>query len=82
MIRLMLFVDSKDKEEIQRLADFLYKRYKYTKALYVYKELIKLDEKNDKAYLNMAYINLKGSYREKLEKDKSKAIEYLKKHMN
>lgn len=72
-------LDEKNKEDIQKLADYLYSRYKLTKALQAYEILLTIDPKNANAYNKIGNIYARGNYKEKLKKDITKAIKYYKK---
>ncbi len=71
---------SKNTKEIFQAANYLKKRsYKYKNALKLYEAGLKLDNKNAKAYFELAEIYFKGKYNEKLKKDRDKALELLEK---
>lgn len=72
-------IDTKNTKNIYELAYFLQRKYKYEKALFVYKELIKLDKNNDKAYQNMGYIYSKKRDKETREQDKLLVLESYEK---
>ncbi len=72
-------IASKDLKKIFDTADYLKKKYKYSYAIKLYEAGFLLDNKNANAYYEASEIYKKGSYRENLKKDETKALEFLKK---
>lgn len=72
-------LDKKNSEDIYKLANLFYKKYRFKKAIPLYEKVLELDPKNQKALIELGSIYNKGNYREKLEKSSDKAQEYLEK---
>lgn len=66
-------------EDIYKLANLYYKKYKFEKAIPYYEKVLELDPKNINAILELGAIYNKGNYREKLKKNKDKAAVYFEK---
>lgn len=70
----------KNPKNIYELAHYLQRVYRQNdKALFIYKELIKIDPSNDKIYANMASIYSKKAYRKDKKKNKALSLKYYEK---
>lgn len=78
--RINKVIEEKNSKNIYGLAHYLQTVYKQEdKALYTYKELLKIDPNNDKVYANIAAIYSKKSYTKNSKSSKELALKYYEK---